>query len=75
MHRALADAEFSRGGPDRGPVLQNVKSQTLGPFLHVSFQAQHSPPLTAPSYAGRGRDMWESEWGDRGPAFFGRPLR
>lgn len=57
MYRTLADPEFLRGGPDRGPILQNVKSQTLGPFLHVSFQAQHSPPLTASSYAGRGGDI------------------
>lgn len=57
MYGAFADPKFLRGGPDRGPILQYVKSQTLGPFLHVSFQAQHSPPLTALSYAEPGGDM------------------
>lgn len=38
MDRAFADAEFLRGGADRGPVLYDVKSETLGPLLHVPFQ-------------------------------------
>ena len=57
MDGAFADAEFLRGGADRGPVLYDVKSETLSPLLHIFFQTLHSPPLVAPSYAAKCRDM------------------
>ena len=38
MDGGFTDAEFLRGGADRGPVLYDVKSQALGPLLHISFQ-------------------------------------
>ena len=57
MYGGFADAEFLRGGADRGPVLYDVKSETLSPLLHIFFQTLPSPPLVAPSYAAKCRDM------------------
>ena len=45
MYGTFADAEFLRGGADRGPVLYDVKSQAFRPLLHVFFQSTFTPRL------------------------------
>jgi len=54
MHCTFADPKLLCGGTDGGPVLYDVKSQALGPVLHIPFQTIHSPPCGGLSYAGRG---------------------
>ena len=56
VHCGFADAEFLCGGADRGPVFDDVLSQPARSSM-LPFKTQHSPPLVAPSYAGRKRDM------------------
>ena len=57
MYCAFTDSKLLCGGTDGGPVLYDVKSQALGPVLHIPFQTIHSPPCGGSSYAGRERDM------------------
>ena len=45
MYGGLADAEFLRGGADRGPILYDVKGQAFRPFLHVTLQNAFTPHL------------------------------
>ena len=52
MHCTFADPKLLCGGTDGGPVLYDVKSQALGPVLHIPFQTIHSPPCGGSSYAG-----------------------
>ena len=57
MYCTFADPKLLCGGTDSGPVLYDVKSQALGPVLHIPFQTIHSPPCGGSSYAGKGRVM------------------
>ena len=52
MHCTFADPKLLCSGADGGPVLYDVKSQALGPVLHVSLQTIHSPPCGGSVYAG-----------------------
>ena len=45
MYGRLADAKLLCGGTDGGPVLYDVKSQALGPVLHISLQKHSLPAL------------------------------
>ena len=57
MYCAFTDSKLLCGGTDSGPVLYDVKSQALGPVLHIPFQTIHSPPCGGSSYAGEGSGM------------------
>ena len=47
----FADPKLLCSGADGGPILYDVKSQTLGPVLHISLQTIHSPPSGGSVYA------------------------
>ena len=53
----FTDAKLLCSGADGGPVLYDVKSQTLGPVLHIPFQTIHSPPCGGSVYAASVRGM------------------
>ena len=66
MYGRLADAKLLCGGTDGGPVLYDVKSQALGPVLHISLQTIHSPPCGGSVYAAGEGDMSIGSTGGRG---------
>ena len=45
MDGGFTDAEFLRGGADRGPILYDVKGQAFRPLLHVTLQNAFTPHL------------------------------
>ena len=53
MYRAFADAEFLRGGADRGPVFDDVLSQALRPLLHIFLQHTTLPASCWSSVCGQ----------------------
>jgi len=53
MNRRFTDAEFLRGGADRGPVLYDVKSEALCPLLHVFFQTLSLPASSCSILCGK----------------------
>lgn len=55
MDRGLADPELLCRRADRGPVLYDVKSQALGPLLHISFQHTTLPASCWSILCGGGR--------------------
>ena len=57
MYGGLADAEFLRGGADRGPILYDVKGQAFRPFLHVTLQNAFTPHLLLLKTMRRGRGL------------------
>ena len=43
VYRGLRNSKLLCGGPDSGPVFNNVKGKVLGPFLYISFQHSTLP--------------------------------